>query len=148
MSTYTQLLYHIVFSTKNRAPSLYKKNRLILYHYIFGILKNKHCHAYCINGVEDHLHILTHIHPTIAISPLVKDIKNASSFFVKQQKLFPKFTGWQNGYGAFTKSIKEKERLIRYVMNQENHHKTISFKEEYIILLKDHGIDFDEQYLI
>jgi len=122
-------------------------NRPELFKYIWGILKNKKCHLYRINGVEDHLHIITHVHPTLALSDLVKDIKIASNTYIKSNLLFPKFSGWQHGYSAFTYSIKEKERLIEYVKNQEKHHKKISFKEELILLFEEHDVDFDEKYL-
>lgn len=147
MSTYTQILYQIVFSTKHRAPTLIRENRPALFKYIWGILNNKKCHLYRINGVEDHLHIATHIHPTVALAALVKDIKLASSDFIKENGLFPDFGGWQDGYGAFTYSFTEKERLIEYVKNQEEHHKTVPFREELIALLREHGIEFDEKYL-
>lgn len=147
MSTYTQILYQIVFSTKNREKTLIEPGRERLYRYITGVLKNNHCHLYRINGVEDHLHIATHIHPSIAVSNLVKDIKLSSSNFIKEEKIFPEFTGWQVGYGAFTYSISAKEKLIEYIINQKEHHKQITFEEEYIKLLQEHNIDFDERYL-
>ena len=148
MSTYTQILYQIVFSTKYRESTLTENNRDKLFKYIWGLLKNKKCHLYRINGVEDHLHIVTHLHPTVALSTLVKDIKVSSSLYIKDQNLFEKFTSWQEGYGAFTYSIKEKDRLIEYVKNQEAHHRTKTFKEEYIELLNEHKIEFDEKYLL
>ena len=98
--------------------------------------------------MEDHLHIVTHIHPSIALADLVKNIKVASSGFIKDNGIFPNFFGWQDGYGAFTYSIKEKSRLIEYVKNQEAHHKRISFRDEYIELLREHDIAFDERYLL
>jgi putative transposase len=147
MSSYTQILYQIVFATKHRVEALTAPNRHKLFSYIHGILKNKKCHAYIINGVEDHLHIITHIHPSIALASLVKDIKLASSDFIKRESLFIKFNGWQNGYGAFTYSISEKDRLIKYVENQEEHHKSIDFKNEYRELLNEHEIEFEEKYL-
>ena len=147
MSTYTQLLYHIVFSTKNRERVLIKENREKLYRYIWGILKHHKSVLYRINGVEDHVHIITHIHPTVAVASLIKDIKVASSDWIKNERIFPMFSAWQVGYGAFTYSIKEKDVLINYVKNQEEHHKKVSFKDEYISLLKEHGIEFDEKYL-
>lgn len=88
MSTYTQLLYQIVFSTKYRKPCLVKENREKLFKYIWGVLKNKNCHLYRINGVENHIHILTHIPPVLSISSLVKDVKVSSSIFIKEQNLF------------------------------------------------------------
>lgn len=78
---------------------------------------------------------------------IVKDIKIASFLHIKENKIFPNFSGWQNGYGAFTYSLKEKERLINYVKNQEEHHKKTTFREEYISLLKEFEINFDEKYL-
>ena len=103
---------------------------------------------YIINGVEDHIHIVTHLHPTVSLSSLVKDIKLASSIYIKENNLFKDFINWQEGYGAFTYSIKEKDRLIEYVKNQEEHHRKKSFREEYVKLLGEHGIEFDEKYLL
>ena len=125
-----------------------KENRDQLFKYIWGVLKNKKCHLYRINGVEDHIHILTHIHPSIALSDLVKDIKLAISAFIKESNIFPEFKGWQQGYGGFTYSINEKERLIEYIKNQEEHHKRVTFREEYISLLQEHAVPFEEKYLL
>ena len=143
-----QVIYQIVFSTKNREPALTKNNRDELYKYIWGLLKNKNCHLYRKGGVEDHIHILTHIHPTVSLASIVKDIKMATSQYIKENKLFINFNGWQERYGAFTYSIKEKDSLIEYVKNQEAHHSTKSFREEYLELLKEHKIEFDEKYLL
>ena len=148
MSTYTQILYQIVFSTKNREKTLRKEDQEKLYHFIWGLLKNKNCHLYRIGGIEDHIHIVTHIHPNISLATLIKDIKLASSSFINSELLFPNFSGWQNGYGAFTYSISEKERLINYVNNQEAHHRTSDFKDEYMAILKEHSIKFEERYFI
>lgn len=127
---------------------LIKGKRDLLFRYISGLLENKKCHLYRINGVEDHIHIVTHIHPTVALSGLVKDIKLASSNFIKEQKLFLSFDGWQEGFGAFTYSIKEKDTLIRYVMNQETHHAKKDFMTEYKELLIANNIEFNERYLL
>ncbi|MBV6483658.1 MAG: hypothetical protein KFKLKKLM_00110 [Flavobacteriales bacterium] len=148
MSTYTQILYQIVFSTKHREQTLDANNRKELYQYIWGILKNKKCHLYQIGGIEDHVHIIIHLHPSVSLANLVKDIKLASSEFIKTNKLFKNFNGWQSGYVAFTYSIEAKENLINYVKNQEQHHKIKSFKDEYLEILKEHGIDYDEKYLL
>lgn len=123
MNTYTQTLYQIIFGTYNNSKVLSPDNSPILYKYMAQIIKNKKCHLYIINGVEDHIHILTDLHPTIALANLVKDIKVASSGFIKENNLFPGFQGWRKGYGAFTYSIKEKEALINYIKNQQEHHK-------------------------
>ncbi len=147
MSTYTQLLYQIVFSTKNREENMIESGQDRLYKYIAGILKNKDCHLYRINGVKEHIHIVSHIHPSIAIANLVKDIKISADDFIKDEKIFPHFNGWQIGYGAFSYSISAKDNLIEYVINQKEHHKKITFREEYMGLLKEHKIEFDERYL-
>ncbi|MDY0200330.1 MAG: IS200/IS605 family transposase [Bacteroidales bacterium] len=147
MSTYTQILYQIVFSTKNRERTLIESGRDQLFRYIWGIFEKNNCHLYRIGGVEDHLHIVTHINPMIAPAKLIKDIKLATSSFIKQEKIFPMFNGWQNGYGAFTYSISAKDNLIEYVKNQVEHHKKVNYRKEYIGLLKKHRVEFDEKYL-
>ena len=146
MSTYTQILYQIVFSTRSHENTLAMKELEKLYHYIFGILKNKKCFLYKIGGVENHIHVIMSLHPTVALSGLMKDIKLATSDWIKRERIFPYFRGWQDGYGAFTYSIDAKERLIEYVNNQVEHHKKKTFREEYKELLKEHGIDYDERY--
>jgi putative transposase len=148
MSTYTQIIYHFVFSTKNRTPTILHDQKRRLFAYIHNLLVLKNCHLYRINGVEDHLHILTHVHPTIAPSSLIKDIKIASGEFINKERLFPKFNGWQDGYAAFSETIKAKERLIKYIKNQENHHKKVNFLEEYRSLLEEYEIKFDPKYLL
>lgn len=148
MSTFTQILYQIIFSTKNRERTLRANQRDKLFHYISGILTNHKCHLYQINGIEDHIHILTHVHPSVALSDLVKDIKLASTKFIKENNLFPNFKGWQDGYAAFTYSIDRKETLIRYVANQIEHHRKTGFREEYLTLLKEQHVEFDEKYLL
>jgi REP element-mobilizing transposase RayT len=147
MSTYTQILYQIVFSTKNRKRALSESKSQELLNYIWGIIKNHNSHLYRINCVEDHIHILIHLHPSVSLASLVKDIKVSSSKMIKEDKLFPKFDGWQRGYGAFTYSIDAKDNLIEYIVNQKNHHRKISFEEEYKSLLEEFKIKYDEQYL-
>ena len=147
MSTYTQILYQIVFSTKYRAPVLLKENRPELFKYIWGILNKKKCVLYRINGVEDHIHIVLHLHPSVALAGLVKDIKIASSDYIKEKDLFPDFENWQIGYSAFTYSYSAKNDLVEYVKNQEEHHKTKTYREELIELLNEHGVEFEEKYL-
>jgi len=148
MSTYTQILYQIVFSTKNRKHTLSKPKVEELYKYIWGVLKNNKCHLYRIGGMTDHIHIITSLHPSISLASLIKDIKIASSDFIKTQQLFPDFDSWQSGYGGFTYSFKDKEHLIEYVKNQEEHHRHKTYKEELIELLNEHGIEYDAKYLM
>lgn len=146
MSTYTQILYQIIFSTKRREKVLIEKNRNKLFQYISGIIKNKECHLYQINGVEDHIHILTHLHPSVPLSDLVKDIKVSTSLMIKEKELFPGFHGWQIGYGAFTYSIDAKENLIRYIINQKEHHRKENSIDEMKFLLEKFKINYDKKY--
>ena|SRR2546425_8349097 len=118
MSTFTQIYYHIVFSTKNREPVLRPERREELFRYIWGIIRNKNSHLYRINAVEDHLHILSNLHPSVALADFIKDIKVASSLRVKDQKIFPHFNGWQEGYGTFTASHADKDRLIYRLIHE------------------------------
>jgi REP element-mobilizing transposase RayT len=148
MSTYTKIIYHFVFATKHRQLTLVQSEKKRLFAYTHQLLTNKNCHLYRINGMEDHLHILTHVHPIVAPSSLIKDFKLASSDFIKTECIFPNFNGWQDGYAAFTETIKAKDRLIQYVKNQEEHHKKATFLEEYKSLLEEYEIEFDPRYLL
>jgi len=147
MSTYTQILYHIIFATKNRHRTLDQPRRDDLFRYIWGLLKNKSCHLYRINGVEDHLHILTSVHPTIALADLVKDIKLATHDWIKSGRVFPAFEAWQEGYAALTCAWSDKDRLFEYIKGQEEHHRTLSFLDEYRALLEECGMKLDERFL-
>lgn len=148
MATYTQIIYHLVFATKHRERVLDKSRREDLFRYIWGIIKNHDGHLFRINGVEDHVHILTSIHPAICLADLVKAIKTGSAKWIKENQVFPQFSHWQEGYGAFTHSIREKDVLIEYIKNQETHHRTVDYLEEYRRLLREADIKFDEKYLL
>ncbi|MGO8786772.1 MAG: IS200/IS605 family transposase [Terriglobia bacterium] len=148
MSTYTQICYHIVFSTKERQPTLKADRRQDLFRYIWGILKNRESHLYRINGSDDHVHLLTSLHPTVNLANLVKDIKTGSSLWIKEEAVFPMFSHWQDGYAAFTHSKGEIGGLIEYIKGQEEHHRRTTFAEEYRKLLEEAGIEFDERYML
>ncbi|MCK6484025.1 MAG: IS200/IS605 family transposase [Phycisphaerae bacterium] len=147
MSTYTQIMYHIVFSTKNRVRCLTADRREDLFRYIWGIVKNHQCHLYRINGVEDHVHILSSLHPTVCLADLVKAIKTGASRWIRDERVFAAFTHWQDGYAAFTHSMTDKDRLIEYIRNQAEHHRVRSFEEELARLLKEAGVEYDPKYL-
>ena len=147
MSTYTQIYYHIVFSTKNRQSVLVAGRREKMFRFVWGIIKNKKCRLYRVNGIEDHLHILISLHPTVCLADLVKDIKTGTAKWVKENKMFPGFSNWQTGYGAFTHSHKELDGLVAYIKGQEEHHRTVSFMDELKALLHAEGIAFEERYL-
>ncbi len=146
--SHRQIFYQIVFGTKNREATISEARCEELYKYIWGVIKNNKCKLYRINGVEDHIHIFSDLHPSISLANYVKDIKVASSIWMKECGKFSKFKGWQDKYGAFTYSIKEKDVIINYVKNQKEHHKSESFYDEYKRLLIENGIEFDEKYLL
>ena len=146
--SYRQILYHIVFGTKHRQLTITEEHSKKLYSYIWGIVQNKNGKLFRINGVEDHIHILSDLHPSIALADFIKDIKVSSSIWMKDSGFFPNFDAWAEGYGAFTCSVKERQRIIDYIINQKEHHKTITFLEEFKLLLAEHEIEFDERYLL
>ncbi len=147
MGSYRQIIYQVVFLTYGREARLAMDHPQDLYAYIGGILKEKKCHPYAINGMTDHIHLLFSLHPDITLSGLVKDIKLATSKWMKARGIAPLFDRWSPGYGAFTYSSRDLDILIAYVQNQEAHHKKESFQDEFRRLLKEHDVPFDEQYL-
>lgn len=145
MASYRQLYYHIVFGTKYRKQTIPDVHCQLLYKYIWGIIEHKKCKLYRINGSTDHLHLLVDIHPTIALSTFVKDLKVSSSIWLKSQPEFRNFEGWAEGFGAFTISHDNRAGIIEYIKNQKEHHKTFSFKDEYRKMLEEFDIEFKEE---
>jgi putative transposase len=146
MSSYRQLMYHLVFRTKESLPTIKQEHVSQLYAYITGIIKHKNSHLYRINGVENHLHILTDLHPSIAPADFIREVKVSSSLWMKSSDLFPAFKGWAVGYGSFTCSHRDIDRLIEYIKNQQEHHRKMTFEQEYRILLLEYGITPDERF--
>ena len=147
MSSYRQILYHIVICSKYREKVFSLDHSKELYKYIWGIVKGNNSVLYQINGMEEHIHILSDLHPSVSLADFVKDIKLASSKWMKQSNLFPKFSYWSEGYGAFTYAYAQKEIVTRYIKNQQVHHAKKCFLDEYKNLLEEHHIEFDEKYL-
>ena len=131
------------FRYKTKGAYTDKEKQAPTFQYMTGILQNKKYYLYQINGVDNHIHILIDLHSTIAVSGLIKDIKLASSKFIKEEKLFPRFNGWQTGYTAFTYSLDSKDRLINYIKRQESHHRRKTFEDE----LKEILAEFELEYL-
>ncbi len=147
MNSYRQILYHIVFCTYYGEKTLPEQHHEALYSYISGIIRNRKSVPYIINGIEDHIHILTDLHPTVALSDFIKEIKTASNFWMKSTGNFPHFTYWAEGYAALTYSIREKKMIANYIARQKEHHSKIKFEDEYRELLKENDIKWDEKYL-
>ena len=147
MNTYRQILYHIVFCTHSRENTIPIEHHEALYKFIWGVIKKRKGFLYRINGTENHIHILSDLHPTVALSDYIKEIKTASNQWMKETGNYPRFTSWSEGCCELTYAYKDKEMIINYIKNQKEHHKTFSFDDEYRDLLKEHGIEWDEKYI-
>jgi len=148
MSRYTQIIYQVVFAAKHREAVFENRaDRLRMYAYLSTVLRNKKCGVYALNGVEDHLHILFALNPSLALSSLIKDLKLASHDWITKNRLFPGFTNWQRGYSAITYSQSSIPSLIEYIDNQEVHHQKESSLDELKGLLHAQHIDYDERFL-
>ncbi|HLF34374.1 MAG TPA: IS200/IS605 family transposase [Cyclobacteriaceae bacterium] len=148
MPSYRQIYYHIVFGTKYRKQTIPESHCDTLYRYIAGIIKNKNCKPYQINGAPDHIHIMSDLHPSVALADYIKTIKVSSSIWMKTQPAFNQFEGWAEKYAAFTVSHKDRERVFEYIKRQKEHHRLVPFIDEFKNLLEQYGIEFDEKYLL
>jgi REP element-mobilizing transposase RayT len=146
-STFTNLMSHVVFSTKNREPMIVPEIRNKLWVYMGGIVKGEGGVFVEIGGVSDHIHMVIKLKPVHALSEIMKKVKgNSSKWINKQNPLTTKFT-WQEGFGAFSVSESQLSSVIRYIREQEKHHKQLSFQDEFIQILKLHRVEYDERYI-
>ena len=145
--TFSQIYIQIVFAVKGRENLLAKAWREELFQYIAGIIRQKGHKSIIVNGVEDHIHIFVGLKPIMAVSDLVRDIKNNSCNFINNKKWIKGRFSWQEGYGAFSYAHTEIDRVYQYIANQEAHHQKTKFKEEYSDLLRKFEIEYDENYL-
>jgi putative transposase len=145
--TYINLLIHGIFSIKDRLPLIESEMKAELLPVIGGIVRNIKGKAYAINGTTDHLHILMSLPPSLSASEAMQKIKANSSRWIHEKWPKQKAFGWQEGYGAFSVSKSNVPDVIKYIDTQEEHHRKMTFKEEYISFLLKHDIDYDERYL-
>jgi REP element-mobilizing transposase RayT len=143
--SYTNLLYHIVYGTKDRVPFITKELRPRLHRYLGGLVNGLNGTPLELDGTADHVHVLALIKPVISVSEFLSKLKSNSSGWANRHTR-GRFK-WQVKYGAFTVSHSQVDRVRRYIRNQETHHSRISFDEEFKALLKSHGIEFEEKYL-
>ena len=146
-NTFTQIIVQIVFAVKGRQNLIEEKNRDRLEKYICGIVTNLKSKPLAIYCNPDHTHILLGLHPSIAISAMARDIKANSSKWVNEQQWINTKFNWQEGYGAFTYSKSQIDLVVKYILNQAEHHKKKSFREEYQEFLEKFEIVYDEKYL-
>ena len=147
-STFTNLLYHAVFSTKDRVPAIHEGVRERLYEYMGGIIRGERGVLLEIGGVPDHVHLLMKLKSDMAIAEIVRLIKSNSSKWLNDSNGPTGRFEWQTGYGAFSVSESQVRKVRKYIQTQESHHAKVSFRDELIALLEKHGIEYDERYLL
>ena len=147
-TTFSNLLYHLVFSTKNRQPMIRADIRDPLYEYMGGILRNEGGILLEIGGMPDHVHLLAKIKTDIAVSEMVKKVKAKSSKWLNERQGSHERFEWQVGYGIFSVSASLAEKVSAYIRSQEEHHRRVPFRDELISLLERNGIVYDERYLL
>jgi putative transposase len=143
----SRILVHLVFSTKNRTPWLTPEIRTELFPYLATVLDDNGCPSLRVGGVDDHIHLLFGLSRTLSPADIVEMIKTASSKWIKTKG--PQFAGfhWQSGYGIFSVSQSHADDVVRYILNQEEHHRTMPYQDEFRTLLVRYEIDFDERYV-
>lgn len=146
-NTYTQIYIHIVFAVKGRTNLIKTEHKEELYKYIAGIIRNKKQKLIAINGMPNHVHIFIGMKPSIALSDLVRDIKNNSTNFINDKRWVRDRFNWQEGFGAFSYGHSQIDSVVKYIQNQEKHHARKTFKEEYMNMLKKFNIDYKDKYL-
>lgn len=144
--TFSQIYIQIVFAVKGRQSLIHAPWEEELFKYITGIVQNKEQKMLAINGMPDHIHVLIGMKPNCCLSDLIREIKKSSNEFIKSRKFCNEFS-WQEGYGAFSFSHSQLNNVINYILNQKEHHKKKTFKEEYLQLLQKLELKFEEKYL-
>jgi putative transposase len=146
-NTFSQIYLQFVFAVKGRQSLILKENKEELHKYITGLVRNRKAKMLAINCMPDHSHIFVGFHPSVLIADFVKEIKIESNEFIKGKRWVKSKFSWQEGYGVFSYSQSHIDRVIKYVLNQEQHHQKKSFRKEYLQLLEKFNIPFEEKYL-
>lgn len=146
-NTFSQIYIQTVFAVSNRLSLIRPEFKEDLYKYISGIVRNNGQKLISINGMSDHIHILIGLKPAMALADLVRDIKADSSNFINKKKWVRGKFSWQEGYGAFSYGHSQLDTIIRYIQNQEKHHRRRSFRDEYLTWLKKYEIAFKDEYV-
>jgi len=145
--TFTQIYIQNVFAVKGRTNLLLKPWREEVFKYIFGIIKNKGHKPIIVNGVQDHVHIFFGLKPAVAISDLIRDVKNNSTNFINENKWIRGKFSWQVGYGAFSYGHSQIQNVYDYILNQEKYHQKRTFREEYLEFLDKYGLPYEKRFL-
>ena len=146
--SYTNLIYHIVFRTYRSIPSIEEKHERELYAYMYGYINRNRGVLYRVGGMPDHIHLLLSLPPDLAVSEFVRGLKYATGSWLKQNPSFPLFSGWGEGYAAFSYSKDMIPIVKQYIINQKEHHHKVTFAEEYRRFILENGGEIDEQYFL
>jgi len=146
--SYNRNTYHIVFRTKRSQLTIFEQSERDLYAYILGFCNNTGCRLHRIGGMPDHIHMLVDIPPTEALSSFMNRLKSETSKWMKQNPAFPAFAGWGEGYASFTYAFGDIETVKNYIKNQKEHHRGLSFADEYRKLIEEQGIEIDDKYFL
>ncbi|MBL7140648.1 MAG: IS200/IS605 family transposase [Planctomycetes bacterium] len=141
------VVVHVIFSTKERVPCIDLTIRTELNAYLAGTLRNLDCIPVEVNTLAEHVHILCSLARRVSIAALVEEVKKGSSKWLKTKAAALRNFHWQNGYGAFSVSPSMAARVRRYILNQEEHHRKVTFQDEFRAFLKRHGLQYDERYV-
>jgi putative transposase len=145
--TYSQIYLQVVFAVKGRENLIAQSWKDELHKYIAGIIREKEQKPIIVNGMSDHIHAFVGLKPSMRISDLVRDVKNNSSKFINEKGFIRGKFSWQEGYGVFSYSHSHIGKVYNYILNQEEHHRKKTFKDEYLELLKKFEIEFKEEYV-
>ena len=146
-ATYTNLLFHLVFSTKKRQPLIKPEFQSRLYEYLGGAIRGEGGSLVEIGGIADHVHLLVGLKPTSAVADVMRVIKANSSKWINEEHLLSARFSWQDGYSAFSVSVSQLETVARYIRSQAEHHQRRDFREELMEILRRHRVEFEERYL-
>ena len=146
-NSFTQAYIHYIFAVKGRRNFLIPNHNDELQKYITGLAQHRNCKMLAINNMPDHFHMFLGQHPSYSMSKIMQEIKSVSSKFINEKNWYKSKFRWQTGYGAFTYSHSQIDNVIKYIMNQQEHHKKRIFRDEYIEFLNKFEIEYDEKYL-
>jgi putative transposase len=146
-NTYSQVYLHFVFTVKERQNLIPIRHKEELHKYNTGIVQNRNQKMLAINSMPDHLHMLVGFNTTISIADFMEQVKSISSKFINEKGWITGKFAWQRGYGVFSYSQSQMKNVIHYILNQQEHHRQRSFREEYLLFLKEFEIDYNEKYL-
>lgn len=145
--TFTQIYLQFVMAVKFREAILKQEYQKEVFSFMSGLINSMGHKSYAINGMPDHVHIFMSFTPKHSPAETIKEIKRASTNFINEKKWFPGKFQWQNGYGCFSYSKSHIDNVVKYILNQQNHHRKVKFKDEYLEFLRKFEVDFDEQFL-